>query len=176
MEESKLKKYLEVTTNVAVLLVAVAVLSALAWGYFVHNQKPQFQSGFQRGQSFAQLPTVSYNSAPQTLLIAMSTTCHYCSESIPFYKQLAEAQQSSGNAIHIVAVFPNSENEVKQYIQQSQLNVDTVAETDFKALNVAGTPTLLLIDKDGKILDFWVGKLSKDNEQQVIKAINGSKT
>ncbi len=177
MEQSKWKSRLEVVTNVAVLLVAVTVLSALVWTYFQRSPKLQMQSGFQKGQSLPQLPTVSYGNSPQTLLIAMSTTCHYCSESLPFYKQLIKAQQQqSGRATHIVAVFPNSEGEVKQYVQRNQLNVDNVTDVNFKALNVSGTPAMLLVDKNGKVVDFWFGKLSSDDEQQVIKAVSEPKT
>lgn len=106
----------------------------------------------------------------------MSATCHYCKESLPFYKQLADAQQQSGRATHIVAIFPNSENDIKQYVQENQLHLETIAGVNFKALNISSTPTMLLVDRDGKILDFWVGKLSKNDEQQVIISTSEPKT
>lgn len=172
MDDAKLKNYLEVTTNVAVVVVAIVVLSVFALTFFNHYQKTQVQAGLQRGQKLDRLPVATKNNAAQTLLVVMNTTCHYCSESIPFYNQLVETQHNTNNTTAIIAVFPNSENEVKEYVRQNQLNITTIAASiDFKALHVAGTPTIILIDNSGKIRDFWVGKLSKDEEQQVIKAV-----
>jgi hypothetical protein len=172
LNQTKLKSYLEVATNIAVLLVALAVLSTFAWNYFGRNPTPQLQAGFQKGQPFAQVPGVSYSSSPQTLLIAMSTSCHYCTESLPFYKQLAEAQRTSGRQTHVVAVFPNQEAEVRQYVQQNKLGLDTVAGVDLGALNISGTPTAVMIDDNGKVQDFWIGKLPEAQERQVIKAVS----
>lgn len=161
-------------TNVAVLLVALAVLSTFAWNYFGRSPTPQLQAGFQKGQTFAQVPGVSYGSSPRTLLIAMSTRCHYCAESLPFYKQLVEAQRTSGRETHVVAVFPNQEPEVRQYVQQNRLDLETVAGVDLGTLNIYGTPTAVLIDDSGKVRDFWLGKLPEDREQQIIKAVSES--
>ena len=105
----------------------------------------------------------------------MNTRCGYCNESIPFYKQLVEAQQSSDQNVRLVAVLPNSEVEVKQYMQQQQLNISTVPKVNLQTLKVAGTPTIILVDNGGRVLDFWVGKLPQDSEQQVIKIISGPK-
>ena len=172
MNQTKLKSHLEVATNVAVLLVALAILSTLAWTYFGRSPAPQLQAGFQKGQTFAQVPGVTYDSSSQTLLIAMSTRCHYCTESLPFYKQLATAQRTSGRATHIVAVFPDQEAEVRQYVQQNNLDLETVAGVDFGALKLFGTPTAILLDNNGKVRDFWIGKLLQDQEQQVMKAVS----
>ena len=171
MNQTKLKSYLEVATNVAVLLVALAVLSTFAWNYFGRSPTPQLQAGFQKGQTFAQVPGVNYDNSPQTLLIAMSIRCHYCTESLPFYKQLAEAQRTSGRETHVVAIFPNSVAEVRQYVQQNNLDLETIAGLDFGALNISGTPTAVLIDESGKIRDFWLGKPPQDKEQQIMKAV-----
>jgi hypothetical protein len=52
------------------------------------------------------------------------------------------------------------------------MNLNAVAGVDFKALSLVATPAMILVDKNGKVLDFWIGKLSKDAEQQVTKAIS----
>ncbi|HVF55789.1 MAG TPA: hypothetical protein VM934_06540 [Pyrinomonadaceae bacterium] len=170
MNQARWKNRLEVATNMAVLFVAVIVLATFVRSYLGSHPKPQLEAGFQKGQPFARVPGINYNSASQTLLIAMSTKCRYCNESVPFYKQLAEAQRASGKATHIVAVFPNAEGEVKQYLQQNNLNLETITDIDLKALNINGTPSAVLIDSSGKVSDFWIGKLPQDIQQRVIKA------
>ena len=172
MVQEKWESRLEVATNVAVLLAAVVVLATFARSYFAEHPKPQLEVGIQKGQAFAPVPGIDYGSSPRTLLIAMSTKCHYCAESLPFYKQLAEAQQADGKAARIVAVFPNADVEVKQYIRENNLNLETVSGVDFRALNIAGTPTAVLIDSSGGVRDFWVGKLPQEIERQVIEALS----
>jgi|SRR6266853_6227999 len=174
MEKSKVKPYLEASTNVAVLTLVLVVLTVLAWGYFVNKQRPAFQNGLQKGQSLTQLSNLDYSSAPQTLLIIMNTHCSFCAESMSFYKQLVKAQHENGNLSHIVAVFPNPESEVKEYLQQNQLQIDTIPNVDFRLLNVSGTPTIILTDNKGKILDFWIGKLPEETELQIIKVITAT--
>lgn len=167
MQESKIRNYLEVITNAAVLLAALGVLSALSWGYFAQRQSTLVTSGFQRGQVVARVPQIDYSVAAQTLLIVMNTNCHFCTESIPFYNELIKMQRGKEQATRIIALFPNQSDEVKQYSEQNQFQAETVSEVDLAKLNVSGTPTLILVDGHGTILDFWSGKLSKDVEQQV---------
>jgi hypothetical protein len=38
---------------------------------------------------------------------------------------------------------------------------------------LAGTPTLVLVDNAGIVHDFWIGKLTPDDEEQVIKSVTG---
>jgi thiol-disulfide isomerase/thioredoxin len=174
VSQAKLKNYIEMATNVAVLLVALTVLGVFALNYFSRRSTPQLQAGLQKGQVFARVAGVNYDTSSQTLLIAMSTKCHYCAESLPFYRQLAEAQRSKGQHVNVVAVFPNNEDEVRQYAQRNSLALETVAGVKLATLNISGTPTAVLIDNGGRVIDFWVGKQPPETEQQILKAVSGA--
>jgi thioredoxin-related protein len=172
MNESKLKHYLEISSSVAVLILAVIVITVFLWTYFGSNQSVKSQSGLRRGTNLTQLAGYDYNSSPQTLIIALSSKCGYCHESIPFYNKLAELQSGIKN-VRTVAVFPNKEEGISSYVQEKQLKTNAVVVGDFRSLNIKSTPTVILVDKNGKILDFWSGKLTAETEQEVIKAISG---
>jgi hypothetical protein len=60
---------------------------------------------------------------------------------------------------------------VEQYKERNQLDVESVAALNYNALNVNGTPTLILVDSTGRVLEFWVGKLSQEEERQVMEAV-----
>jgi hypothetical protein len=167
MSTSGSTKTLELATNVAVLLAGTAFLAALSWGFFVRQQAPSAGSGFRKGVLVPVLPNVDYAGAPKTLLIAMNTRCHFCTESIPFYNSLVERHSGT----RVLAVFPNDEGEVKEYARQQRLRLETVGGVDFRALQIESTPTMILIGDDGKILDFWIGKLSAANEARVTAAV-----
>jgi 2,3-bisphosphoglycerate-independent phosphoglycerate mutase len=76
---------------------------------------------------------------------------------------------NSSDPLPILAVFPSGADDVKRYAETQQLRIPAVPGIDFSALKVALTPTIIVIDGTGTIKDFWVGKLSSDEEEQVIK-------
>ncbi|HKS30189.1 MAG TPA: redoxin family protein [Pyrinomonadaceae bacterium] len=121
------------------------------------------------------IPRVDYASASQTILIAVNTECHFCTESIPFYNELAKLQQMKDKGTRIIAVFPNAESEVQQYVKQNQLQVEAIAGVDLKTFNVRGTPTMILVDRNGKVLNFWIGKLSEDEKKQAVNILTAPK-
>jgi hypothetical protein len=101
----------------------------------------------------------------------MDTDCGSCQDSVPFYKQLARARNNHPGGARVIAVFPNTEDEVREFVRRNELGLETISSADFVPLKIAGTPTIVLVDNGGKIRDFWLGKLSKDEEQQVIRAV-----
>lgn len=175
MERRKFKHTLEIVTNIAVLAVAILIIWTFIGSYFTRRSLPPLQSGLQKGMPFTQLPGISYSDSPQTLIVAMNTQCHYCKESIPFYRRLAEQQAHGNKATRIVAVFPNSQEEVDQYLKENQLNLATVTAVDLSKLSLSGTPTMILVDSDGKIRDFWAGRLPDETEKQIVNALADAK-
>ena len=172
MELTKVKNYLEIATNVAVLLVAIVVLSVFARSLIAPKPAIQVQTGLEKGQSLTQLPLVDYGSSRQTLVIAISPKCDFCSQSVPFYKQLEQIGRETNNPTQIVAVFPDKAEEVSRFTAEKQLNIQAVPDVDFKALNLTGAPAMILVDSHGKIIDFWLGKLSEERQQQIIRSIS----
>lgn len=168
-----LRSRLEVATNVAVLLVGAAVLFTFGWN-FNRSRHPttRLRPGLQKGSTLCTPAGLNYGDASETLLVAISTHCEHCAGSVPFYNQLAEPQGSAGRALRVVAVFPEGEDEVRDYAARTQLRLDAVAAADFSALNLSMTPTLILVDRGGNVLDFWDGQLSADAEQQVLRRVD----
>ena len=172
MKLERWARYLEVSSNVAVLVVAMVLLGAIvSTRWWPRTGNAHFGDGLQRGQVLARLPSVDYGEATQTMLLFLSTKCNYCQESLPFYKRLLDELHQGGPRTRMVAVFPNPTNEVEQYERQNQLGIEAVTALNYGTFNVTGTPTLILVDSSGRILDFWVGKLSRDEEAQLMNAI-----
>src|SRR5260370_42266293 len=48
----------------------------------------------------------------RTLVLAISTTCHYCKDSVPFYQKLG----ATGTDVKMVAVLPQPVAEGQQYV------------------------------------------------------------
>lgn len=172
MNRESVKSTLEVATNIAVLLVAVTVLSIIAVFFFVKLSGPKLSLGLEKGKMFAQLSNIDYRKSDQTLLIALNSTCSYCQESLPLYRKVMSNQVQTDNALRVVGLFPNNAEEVAKYIQQNQLVIDTVAGVDFNALHISGTPTMILVDHNGVVKDFWNGKLSDREADEFLRSLS----
>jgi len=164
MNETKIRSQLEIATNIIVVLVSIAILSVLTSRILERNSEAHLESGLQRGQKL----DAFRSSKSETLVIVSNTNCQACRESVSFYNQLVEQQHKANSRVAIVAVFANTPEAVKDYVQQVHLNVPTSVTMELRSL---GTPAIIMIDAKGNIGDFWLGKLTKDEENQVIKAV-----
>lgn len=168
MNQLKVRNYLETATNLAILLVAALVIGTYAASYIAkrYDRQPE---GLHKGKMLQPILGQDYANASRTLLIALNPQCGYCHESIPFYREIIRARGTSSQSIRIIAVSQIPPPDMKQYLQEKHLDVDAVAEVNFPNLNIQATPTMILVDNNGNVLDFWIGKLSTDDEQQVLR-------
>jgi hypothetical protein len=90
---------------------------------------------------------------------------------VPFYQRLVAAQQQDGSTTALIAVFPDKEGAVKEVMKSEGLNVRGLAGVSLERLKVSGTPTLLLVDDKGTVLNVWMGVLSPRQEIEVMKAL-----
>jgi hypothetical protein len=163
---------LQAATGLAVIIVTILFLSRLVGSFFVKpTDQLNLASGLQNSQIIPPLPNLDYNTAQRTLLIAMTARCDSCNESIPFYKRLMTARDK-GAEMRIVAVFPDKKDEVDTFIRRNELIMDTIDEADLKSINVSATPTIILVDTNGRISNFWIGKLSESDEQEVLNTLS----
>ena len=166
-----LSKKIECAANLAIILVSCVLATVLFKNYLL--VRPSEQIG--KGQSESQLvnaPTVSsldieWNQNRQTLILAISSSCHFCTESAPFYRKLAQNNRDT----HLVAVFPQSVGEGREYLEKLGVSVDEVRQLSLDQLGVHSTPSLLLVDDSGVVKNFWVGRLPPDQETTVLNAL-----
>jgi hypothetical protein len=180
MNQSKIRNVLEVVTNIAVLLAATTVITVVAVNLFIGKNAVarkrngnMTQSGLQPGQILPRLSGIDYNAAPKTLVIMMSTKCKFCLASLPFYSQIGDRENAMNGVLHIVAAFPNSSEEVNRFAAENFFPIETVAGLNLEEVGLRYTPTLVLVDNGGTILDTWVGQLTQEGEQSVLGKLVG---
>jgi thiol-disulfide isomerase/thioredoxin len=185
METKRFLKKIEVVANVAVVAVSLLVGLVIIRSYLLpagwskatsastitdpstNLKKP---SRLQPGSS-VKVDGIEWQKSEQTLVLALSTTCHFCSESAPLYQKIARER---GNGTRIVAVFPQDTANSTEYLQKLALNVDQVVKAPLGSIGVSGTPTLILINREGAVLESWIGKLPAIEESKLISRINPS--
>lgn len=169
-----LSKKLESAANVATIVLVVLV----GWTLLRANFAPSPVAGANGQQPPAPKVGLNLNQTPlkdinwatnkNTLVLGLQTTCHFCTDSAPFFQKLALA--ASGNT-KIVAVLPQTVDESKQYLSKLGVRVDEIRTAPLSSINVSGTPTIMLVNDKGVVKNVWVGKLQEEQQTQVLTAI-----
>lgn len=167
----QLKSILDVATNIVVILFAVVAIGVLVKNYFA-PQGVKTSVVITKGSIFPEIAGVDYRQTPRTLILALNVHCRYCTRSVPFYNSLAVARQENAHQVNIIAAFINKDPAlVNSYVDEKQLSVQAIAGVDLDKLGVHSTPTLILVDSAGKVLDTWSGELQPDAEREVFTAL-----
>ena len=153
-----MKTKIEVVANVVVILLAVVVGSVFLKDR-LSSPGPQ-SNEVKAGDRLPRLDGWDWGSHDRTLVIALRKGCHFCEDSAPFYQRLLAQQQQEGSNTAMLAVFPDAADAAKEAVQSEGLGVQALAGVPLERLKVSGTPTLLLVDRNGTVLNAWIGMLS----------------
>lgn len=167
----RIPKILEVSANIGIIIVSCLLTIAIVRSYFFNRLPPQNSpdNGFIEFNQLSSLD-INWKNSQQTLVLAISNTCPYCTDSAPFYKRLASGK---GNT-RLVAILPQSLEEGRAYLNQLGISVDEIRQFRFNQIGVQGTPTIILVDRSGIVKKTWVGKLSPQEELVVLNTLRGT--
>ena len=155
--------------NVAIIVVAILLGAVLVRRYLLPAAPPPSPSEAARIKPGTKLslPGVDWGGSSRTLLMVLSTNCRYCTESAPFYQRLAQEKEKHDD-LGLLAVLPQSADESQKYLGEHGIKVDAVKQATPASLNVRGTPTLILVDQTGAVVESWIGKLPPPKEVEVL--------
>lgn len=159
---SNLTKRIEPIANVAILLLAALIVASFVKEYFHPHDSAEIAAGTK-----VDLPNMDWARNKQTLLLLLQKGCHFCDESAPFYQKLVGATEGR-NEVRLVAVLPQGLMEAKGYLNHLGLAIDDVRVAIPDSLGAKGTPTLILVNSAGTVTDSWIGKLTADQESDVL--------
>jgi thiol-disulfide isomerase/thioredoxin len=165
-------KRIELAANLAIIVVAILLGVVLVRNYFIRSPsaiQPSRTAQVEDGMKLS-LSGVDWTASKQTLVMALSTKCHFCTESAPFYQRLAQERAKNAN-LRLVAVFPQTSRESEEYLKGLAVNVDDVRQSELASLGVSGTPTLILLNNQGVVETTWRGKLNGDREGEVLRRL-----
>jgi thioredoxin-related protein len=137
------------------------------------NQSQLLQDKISQGKLFGNLEKLpNFNNSKKTLIVGLSTSCHFCNESVPFYKKLAKTVNLRKNKINLVAVFREDKIFVENYFSKHNLQIATISDVDFDEIDISGTPTVMLFDEQKEIVETWRGRLDTAKEEEVLSTIS----
>lgn len=161
-------KRAELFANIAIILVAIALVVVLAKRFIFTDPTPDTpQSNIGAKLS---LPGVDWSKNNKNLLLVLSDSCKYCTESAPFYQRLVQ-ERVQRQTFRLTAVFMQPASEGRNYLNGLGVAIDDVVELSPKAIRIRGTPTLLLVNSAGVVTDEWLGKLPPEKEAEVLSRL-----
>lgn len=171
-ERIALQRMIDGVTTLAVLAVCILILADAVRSY--NQPAPAIAARAAAppapiaGERLATIAGLDLTQSPRTLVLAVQSSCHFCSESMAFYRELVQHRSAS---IRLVVVAPDELGVARRYVADHGFTPDAIVTSDLLALNVGGTPTLMLTGASGLIERVWMGKLSAAKEQEVLAEV-----
>jgi len=163
------RKTLNSVINVAIVLLAVGLGIVCVKKYLPATATVAPVVPVTVGKTIS-IADVDWSRSRRTFLIALQEGCHFCTESAPFYKRLM-ASASHNENLRLIAVLPQDPNAGRHYLDSLGVSIVDVKSSELTKIGITGTPTLLLLDDHGSVRAFWVGKLSVDQENEVLRRV-----
>jgi hypothetical protein len=161
----RIARRIETAANIAVILVACAMGTSLILKYALPAAA---RGGISKGTRLTG-ESFNWSRKPRTLVFALSTTCHFCTESGSFYQLLLK--KSPRETTRTLALFPQSPAESESYLAKLGVSVDEIKQVPLESLRVAGTPTVFIVNREGVVESVWEGKLRSSGENEILAAI-----
>lgn len=165
---------LDRVTNVAMLIVCVAVLAELGSRHFGSSpgtQARQKPPVYATGEKLAPIAGLTLDTDRPSLLFVVRSECTYCKQSVPFYQQLVQDLRGKNANVRLVGVCLEPSDACAAYFKSTNVAVDRTVGIAPGALKIAGTPTLILVDQTRKISSIWTGALGEEGQRNLLNTV-----
>ena len=169
-------KRVEFLANLAIVVVALLLGVVLVKRYLwpaAPQPAPVERAQITPGTKLS-VDGVDWTRGDRTLLLVLSTTCRYCTESAPFYQRLVQ-EKARNASVNLVAILPQTVSESQKYLNDLGVSVDDIRQATPDTVKAVATPTLIIVDRTGSVVESWVGKLPAEKEAEVLSRFVGQR-
>lgn len=170
--ESRIKRLVTVES------VTYLVTAALACGLgvvFLSPHAPALRAQrVARGMNLRPPNGYAWGSHERTLVLGLRGRCPYCRDSMPFYERLFALERSHNTNTHLLAVWPDAPAAVGHSLPPGLQGMQVLSSVDLGTLGIVGTPTVILVDRSGRVENAWLGILPPSGEDDVVRAIQAA--
>jgi hypothetical protein len=159
----KLKGYLDSIATVAMILAS----GVLIWVALSQRRPSIPPTGYAQGDVFGSVEGLDFREVPSTAILFLQSTCKFCTDSMPFYRRLSEIPRRG----RLVVMGTESRERLEAYLAAHQFKPDRVIVVTPQATKVRGTPTILVVDTNGVVVEAWGGQLDSARELAVFRKI-----
>jgi hypothetical protein len=142
-------------TTIACALLSAVLIQQLQRGSAGANRSTA-PAVYASGETIEGFPELAATEG-STVVLYLSSTCRFCNQSVPFYRELSRVRTIE--RFRIVAIGREPAPSLKSYLALHEIDVDQVLSVGTRSLKMTATPTLLIVDSSSRVLDSWVGLL-----------------
>ena len=151
-------------------VVSAGILIKRAW--LTHSAQKQMASPNTLVGKRLDVPGVIWNSSQISAVVFLSTECRYCEASMPFYRRLvSEHHQTAKNGVSLLAISLEPSESVNSHLTSEQVQFDHVYQIAQPNRLFPGTPTFLIVDKNGIIQRAAFGELPASKEDEMLQIV-----
>lgn len=163
MKTTSIKDKIEIGTNLLIILVVV-----LIGGSYVKARYDHYRSSLSVGDQIKSPIGYNWRHHETTLVVAVRKGCIYCERSYPLYRKLDGLEHDGHLKAHMLVVMPDDPTSGAELLRLQGITGQSVLNTPLNQMKVSGTPTLLLVDADGRLLRSWVGELDSSKADALV--------
>lgn len=93
---------------------------------------------------------------------------------MPFYRKLVQVAADSHRSVQIVFSSWEPVETTKRYLAGHNV-VSKLISVTLPSTPVRATPTILLVNRSGEILDGWQGQLNGSQQSEILKRVSSSR-
>ncbi len=170
----KSKSTLDTVANIAIILVcAIAAFVLVRQHFFNQNAQGGRPPEIEAGDQFKELGQVVPAGTDRALVVALAPDCHFCEESMPFYKRLVEERNRKGSKVKVIAAvgLEEAKAEEQKKLDSAGVSPDALVVLPFDDIKLRGTPTIVLVDNQGEVHNVWIGKQPASGEEEILETL-----
>jgi len=161
MKSEKIVKFLNLAS---IFIIAITVI-VLAYRYAPIQATA-------KSDEPTELSLAPFSGEP-VLKFVLATDCQYCEKSYEFYRALLSSRIDK--EFKAVAVFPEDPSLTREFLRMRGLAFDEIEQASYAELGVAGTPSLLLMNSDGREVGRWIGLQSNELQARIARILQVDK-
>jgi peroxiredoxin len=169
----RLVRRASVALSAGLVLMLVATAGTIAWPRLAATlgATPDVVLPYETG-TLIDVPAAWYQGGPETLIVFARATCAACEKAQPFLKDLVGRMSTRGRVV--MAHPPGAPDEDRKFGQDLGISRDRIHMT-LEKLRVRATPTLVLVNGDGRVVRAWEGVGDEAQQATILAAIAPAK-
>jgi hypothetical protein len=160
---------LERLTHLCLIVVSVAALAILIEKRFAPPPEPLGSAKALVGKRI-DIPGLRWASSRLNAVFYISASCHFCQASMPFYREVSEARSGTNKRVALSILTVGSESELRKLLSAESILVDGFYSVPGN-IRLRGTPTLLIVDDHGRVLEVFEGMLDAPRQRAVLELV-----
>ena len=111
-----------------------------------------------------------WQSSKLSMVVFLSSSCHFCEASVPFYSRLlSDHRRGDRRTVPVVAVSAEPKEDLGRHFTAEHLDFDQIYQIPLPNDLLRGTPTLMVVDEYGIIRRAVVGQLPPSREEEFLQ-------